>query len=279
MIDQTDLLSLEIEIRSLIGEETAKFWTQSRVFKAINAEVTRLCRKVIALDRGYFEVSYAPTAAATISLPLGCFIVRNVELYIDGQWFQPDFISDHQRGQYQTTGTTFPGAVQFTDNTLVFENGIGSASSLRVKYARLPAAMIYATLTGGSATTAVLPSAIAIDDVYIGDRFAVLAGTGLGQLSTVTDYVASTKTCTIASGATLDATSVVSWLLPEPLAKYPDVVAEGAAIRLLGRNRDKERADELRNDYSQDLQDMLDMLSQRQTEQVTRGNYIPRGDD
>jgi hypothetical protein len=277
MIDQTDLLSLEVEVRSLIGEETAKFWTQDRVFKAINAEVIRLCRGVIALDKGYLEEAYTPTAATTVTLPLNCFLVRNVELYVDAAWRQPTWITDHQRGQYQSS--SYPGAVQFTGNTLVFEDGIGTATSLRIKYARLPAAMLYQTIASGSATTAVLSDGSVMDDVYNGDRFAVLAGTGLGQVSTITDYVGSTKTCTIASGATLDATTVISTLLPEPLSKYPDVVAQGAAIRLLGRNRDKERADDLRSDYAMDLQDMMSALDQRQTEQVQRGNFIPAGDE
>jgi len=280
MIDRTDLVSLETDVRSLIGEEVAKFWTQDRVFRAINAEVLRLCRKIISLDNGYLEQIYTATAATTITLPLNCYIVRNVELYQNDVWVSPKWINDHARGQYQVgSGTSNADAVQFYDGSITFESGIGSASSCRIKYARLPAAMFYQTLAGGSATTAVLGSGSVIDDVYIGDRFVVLEGTGLGQLSTVSDYVASTLTCTIASGATLDNTTVVSTLLPEPLAKWPDLVACGAALRLLSRNRDADRYQMIQQDYQMDMTDMVESLSQRQTEQARHGNYLPQGDE
>ena len=279
MIDGTDLISLETDVRDLIGEETAKFWTQARVFRAINSEVMRLARRVIALDNGWFDKTYTPTVASSITLPVNCYLVRNLELYVDNQWMSPTFIGDHQRGVYQDTSnsSTFPSAAYFEGGTIVFQSGIGSASQCRIKYARLPAEMRYETLASGSATTAVMSSGSAIDDVYIGDKFVVLSGTGAGQISTITDYVASTYTLTVASGATLDSTTIISWLLPDPLAKYPDVVALGAAIRLLHRRRDSELIGNLMQEYQMDVQDMLEALSQRQTLQAQRGNFIPDG--
>ena len=280
MIDQTDLLSLEIEVRSLIGEEVAKFWTQARVFRAINAETMRLLRKIVGLDNGWMEQTTTVTAAATVNLPINCFIVRNVEVYENGKWRQPRWINDNARGQYQTgSGSTSSDAKQFFGNSIVFESGIGSATSCRIKYARLPAAMIYTTLSSGSATTMVLSSGSAIDDVYIGDRYAVLAGTGIGELLTATDYVASTKTISVAASATLDSTTTISTLLPEPLAKWPDLVAQGAALRLVSRNRNSDLYQMLSEGYAIDMNDMLETLSQRQTEQATHGNYIPQGDE
>ena len=279
MIDGTDLLSLSTVTRFHIGETTAKFWTADDIYAAVNAERVRLCRKIIGLNNGYMEQIVTPTLAATITLPTNCYVVRNVELYIDGAWMQPRWIKDHDRGQYQSTGTTFPGAVQFYNNTVVFENGTGGASSVRIKYARLPSDMIYQTLSSGSTTTMVLNSGAFLDDAYNDDQFIVLDGTGIGEVLTASDYVASTKTLTVAATATLDSTTVISTLLSEPLANWKDLVALGAALRLLPRNRDDNRAGMLRSDYERDLEDMVESLSQRQSEQAQHGNYIPTGDD
>ena len=277
MIDKIDLLSLETSVRSLIGEEIAKFWTQIRVFESINAEVLRLTRKVINLDRGYFEVAYNPTPATTITLPATCYLVRNVEILINGVWMQPVWITDHQRGRYQAG--SFPSAVQFVGNTLVFEDSIGSASGLRIKYARIPNSLLYgATITGSTTTSLSLSGTSSIDDIYVGDRFMVLAGAATGQIRTITSFTAALHAIAFASITGLDDnTTSISWILPEPLDKYPDVVALGAAVRLLGRRRDTELSGELRGEYDRDVSEMLDTLGQRQTEQVMRGNYCPDG--
>ena len=281
MMDSADLISLEVEVRDLIGEETAKFWTQAKAFRAINDEMSRLARRIIALDKGYFEVVVTPTPAASYVLPRNCILVRNVELYVDNGWMQPRWISDHTRGHYQTIGAGYPWAVRVQDNTLYFENGIGSASQMRVNYTRMPADMVYATLASGSATTAVFAagSVSVLDDVYIGDTIKVLSGTGVYQISTATDYVASTRTLTIPSGATLDNTSVVSWLLPEPLNKFSDIVVAGAAMRLLMRRRDDNLYKMIQENYDRDVADMMDVLAQRQTVGAEHGNYQPNGDD
>jgi len=184
MIDRIDLVNLETEVRSLIGEEVAKFWTQDRVYRAINAEVMRLLRKVIGADNGYMERVETFAAAATIALPGSCYAVRNVEVYENGVWRQPDWINDRERGRYQSLGgSTDALAVQFFDGSLVFESGVGAVTSVRVKYARMPAAMVYTTVTSGSATSAVLAAGSSIDDVYNDDKFVVLAGAGVGRVA------------------------------------------------------------------------------------------------
>jgi hypothetical protein len=241
----------------------------------------RLSRQIIALDKGYFDTVVTPTPAASYTLPRNCILIRNVELYVDGGWMQPRWISDHARGHYQTTGSTYPWAVRVQDNTIYFENGIGGASQMRVNYTRMPADMVYATLASGSATTAVFSAGAvsAVDDIYIGDTIKVLSGTGIYQVSTATDYVASTRTLTIPSGATLDNTSVVSWILPEPLNKFSDIVVAGSAMRLLMRRRDETLYTMIKDSYVSDVSDMLNVLSQRQTAGAEHGNYQPNGDD
>src|SRR5512133_1053550 len=278
MIEASDLLSLEVATRDYIGEEAAKFWTQARVFRAINVEMLTLVRRIVALDKGYFETVVEPSPAASYALPTNCHLVRNVQLYIGGAWTSPVPISDHARGMYQTfaTGGAYPFAWRVQDNTIYFENGIGSATQMRVCYVRLPASMIYQNVAATTATTVQFSDGAHIDDVYIGDRVVVTDGTGAGQINTISDYVASTHTITVSSWSNggVDTTSYVSWLLPAPLDKYPDVVALGAARELLFRRRDTEMIQSIAPLYEQKVSEMMDALSHRQTMGPERGNFL-----
>lgn len=283
MIDATDLVSLEAAVRALIGEEVAALWTSAGVQRAINSEVAHLVRKVVSADAGYFETTITPTLAASVSLPPNCYAVRNVELSLDGVWVSPRWIGVHDRGKYQALSgaSDFPSAVRFSHNSLVFESGVGSASSLRVTYARVPAAMRTGTVAGAAAASFTLDSGASVyDDVYVGDTFAILSGTGAGQYAVAADYVGSTKVVTVpAWGTPPDTDSTFSTLLPGPLAKWPDIVALGAAVRLLVRRRDGEMMRALSERYSQDEADVMAALEQRQTEQPSRGNFISNGGD
>ena len=279
MIDATDLSSIETEVRDLIGEETARLWTQARVFRAINAEVARLIRKVLDLDSGYLETSKTYTASSSLSLPTNCYAVRNIEAYIDGAYYPLRWIEDHEQGQYQVLGASsaLPQTARFVGSTVYIESGTG-ASSYRIQYARIPPAMLYSAVSSATSTSFTLPVGSYFDDVYTGDVFAVLGGLGVGQYRTVTSYTPSTFTWTVGTWTTTpDATSTIGTLLPDPLNKYGEVVALGTAIRLLGRRRDTELADHLLSQYAADLGDMMESLKQRQTDQPARVNYIPDG--
>lgn len=284
MIEAIDLLSLETSVRDYIGEEQAKFWTQARVFRAINSEMLTLARRIIALDKGWFEVVATPTPADSYALPTNCHLVRNVQLYIGGAWTSPNPIGDHARGQYQSFSTSgnYPYAWRVQDNTIHFESGIGSATQMRVCYARLPASMQYQNVSATTSTTVQFSTGANIDDVYIGDRVLVTGGTGAGQTNAVTDYVASTYTITVSSWANggVDTTSYISWMLPHPLSDYPDVVALGAARELLMRRRDTEMVQVVSSMYEPKVIEMLETLSQRQTMAADRGNFLSDwGDD
>lgn len=285
MIDRTDLVSLRVRVRDLIGEETAALWTQDAVDRAINAEVMRLARKVIDLDSGYFDVSYTATMAATITLPANCYRVRNIEVLENGAYRSLRWIPATQKTQHQgltTADSPNASSVRFQGNTLVFDSGIGSAASIRLIYARMPAEMRYEAATAGGASTITFAStASPVDDIYNEDQIIILAGASAGDVRVISDYAGSTKIATVSAAftATPDTTSYFSTLLPEPLGKYPDVVALGAAVRLVGRRRDSEMYGILSDGYQRDVTDMMDSLTQRQTDQSRRVNFIPDGDD
>ncbi|MFA5898044.1 MAG: hypothetical protein WC829_02905, partial [Hyphomicrobium sp.] len=220
--------------------------------------------------------------AATITLPVNCYTVRNVEAYDGSLWLPVRWIGAHSREQYQD-GIGMPLAVRFAENTLVFEGSVTSATSVRVQFARAPTLLSTATVASATATAITFDSSAGLsahDDVYIGDRVLVTSGTGINQTAIISDSVASTYTITVPTmGTVLDETSVVTWCLPDPLSKWPDVVVLGAAIRLVGRRRDAETHSVLMSQYANDVGEMMVSLAQRQTDQPRHVNYQAYGDE
>lgn len=283
MLDRTDLLSLEIRARDLIGEEDAKFWTQARVFRAINEEVMRLAREVIELDMGYFLTTYTVTpTSATVALPANFYKLNYIEVYKGSQWYSVRPIWARDRYIYTAeSGNQDAIAFRFEGTNIVFESGLGSVTSCKMHYSRLPAEMRYEVMAAAAATSFTMATtASIIDDVYIGDVVATLSGTGSGQYRTVTDYVGSTKVATVATWTVTPSTDTYySTLLPHPLSLFPDLVATGAAIRLIYRRRDDNLLGMLKEQYGIDFAKMVEHLTARQVSQPQRVHYVPDWDE
>lgn len=83
----------------------------------------------------------------------------------------------------------------------------------------------FGTATGGTITTITLdPASSAVDDFYNGYVIYITAGTGSGQVRTITDYVGATKIATVDADwiTTPDATSDYELFLSRNIAIYWD---------------------------------------------------------
>jgi hypothetical protein len=284
MIHDTDLASLETEIRAYIGEASARFWGQTGIFRAANSEFGKMCRDALEADRGYFLTSATTTITQkTIQIPRYYWKVRAVGVYRDSRWYPIWHIDTSEIYQYwqSSNNTALARAIRFEGRNMILEPGYANVSQIKIYYERVPAPLLYGTAQAADATTITLPATAAIhDDAYNGDEFEILDGTGVGQSGTATDYVGSTKVATFATfGTPPDSTSVISTLLPDPINKFPTVLCLGAARRLIVEKRDGERWQMLSQQYAEDYQEYKNSLDTRQTDQPKYGEYVPREDD
>ena len=283
MITDCDLISLETATRDLIGEDTPKYWTQAMCFRAINAEVARLTRYIIDLDQGYFETLYTATpTSGVLTLPRNPYKVRAVEVYRFDRWMPLSWVGAADRYKYLTMDSSVEAtAFRFTGSTIVLEPNQGGITSARVIYSEAPPPLIYGTAAAGGAASLTLAAGVSpIDDIYNNQRVYVISGTSAGDTRIITDYVGSTRVATVAAWTTTtDVTTVYSTLLPDPLDRWSDLVAYGAALRLLLRRRDDNLIAMLQAQYQLDLSRMLESLKRRQTDQSPRVRFIPDLDE
>jgi len=284
MLVDCDLDSLETETRDLIGETTPRGWTEAHTFRCINNEVSRLVRMALESDQAYFQTSKTYTLTSnSVTLPRNCWKPRAVMVYRDSRWYPIwwTHLPELYLWQGALTDEQYAKAVRFEGNTLILEPGYASVSQLKVWYSRVPAPLIKGTASAGAATTMTLASDASIhDDIYIGDEFELMSGTGSGVSAICSDYVGSTKVATFPTwGTNPDATTVYSTILPDPVRKYPSLVAYGAALRALPRRRDTELAQWLKQEYSDEFQLYQAALAPRQSDQPRYAHFIPREDD
>jgi len=277
MMPGSDLLSLEQAVRQNISEETASLWNQTNVFRAINEEMVRLARHVLDLENGYLELvqTSAPSSGGVITLPIGCYVVRALDVSNGGAYVPLNWSSASKRFLYSTDAAY---VVRFEGNTLVLDGGVGDVGSVRVHYGRIPPPLITgltAAQTSSSITFAT--GTPQIDDLYNSMEGLTLSGTGAGQYFTISDYVGSTRVATVTPNwpVSIDVDTVYGTLLPNPIDRFPDVVAMGAALRLLYRRRDETLTNLIAQQYLSDRNDMLNSLRKRQTSVPNRVNHFP----
>ena len=79
-----------------------------------------------------------------------------------------------------------------------------AGGSVRVLYIKRLPRLHYATASAGGATSITLPSSVTLgsnpsneDNYYNGAKIRIISGTGAGQRNTISDYVGSTRVCTV----------------------------------------------------------------------------------
>jgi len=291
MLYNTDLISLETAARDYIGEESARLWTQARVFRAINAVYSKLVRKCLEADQAYFLTTKTYTLTGnSVTLPFNCWKPRAVLVYRDSQWYPIWWTgaSDLYQFQTQTNDTQYARAVRFEGNKLYLEPGYANVSQLKLWYSRTPAPLIYGAglaQIAGTTTINLGEDALNVADIYNGDYLKITAGVSAEDHRIISDYVASGAQNTWYATVTEDfltnpdATSYVSLMLADPINKFPNLVALGAAMFLLTRRRDQELFQTLAALYGADVEEFDASVGQRQTDQPRYVNYIPRGDE
>ena len=283
MLADCDLLTLETMTRDHIGESTPRLWTQARVFRAINDEYSRMVREALESDEQYFGTETTITVTSvTVALPRNLWKARAFLVKRDDRWYPITPISPSEKYIYELTeaDTAYARAFRFKGRNIILEPGYANVTQVKIVYDRAPAPLIYGTATAGAATTMTLATGASVfDDIYNGDEFEILDGEGEGEVAEATDYVGSTKVLTIDFTSTPDATSVYSTVLADPINKFPELVALGAAKRLLFKRRDSELWQNINQQYQDDYAMFANSLQPRQTDHPRYGEFVPREDD
>ena len=163
---------------------------------------------------------------------------------------------------------------------MILEPGYTDVDQVRILYSRVPAPLIYGQASAGAATSITLDTnASIIADVYNDDEIMLTGGEGEGQINTISDY-STARVATVSTWTTNpDATSYYSTLLAQPVSNYPELVAKGAAMRMLYKKRDSEQIQMLKMVYDEEHIEFLDGLIPRQADEPHYVNVTGGGED
>jgi len=126
------------------------------------------------------------------------------------------------------------------------------------------------TLAAGSATVQV-PSAV--DDYYNGLYMEIYDGTGEGEIAEITDYVGSTRVCTVNFTTTPDATSIYG-MVPEIPQEAHELLEPYALWKLLLKGGSRTvLAQQYRDEYYTGLAAFMGNFTENDDEMLIRDSY------
>ncbi|GAG41787.1 unnamed protein product, partial [marine sediment metagenome] len=182
----------------------------------------------------------------------------------------------HREGSYPLVSNRNLPAGYWMGHDKLYINADGFTEDLRLYYVRRPPTLITGTAAAGAATTltmAASPPPVPIDDFYNGVTMFLRGGTGAGESAEITDYVGSTRVCTIDFTSTPSTDSVYATESELP-AGHNEIVAMGAAIRALMFDVAQEtKLDQFKKWYTKLEFDLMDFVENRQL-QVARSVHM-----
>lgn len=121
-------------------------------------------------------------------------------------------------------GRFLPCYIDETDGTLTFLEAPASGETVTMTYIRRLGRVKTGTAqTGSSSTITLSTSSSSQNDVYNGMKIRITAGTGSGQVRTISDYVGSTKVATVSENWTTAPDSTSTFTIGDVLEVDNDV--------------------------------------------------------
>jgi len=264
----TNAYDLAQLVRNNIDESTAAHWGEVNILRLLNQAHQELYRKIALTSGQWFVTSASVTCTASvITLPVNCSKPVYLE---DPDGYPVKIISSV--AMRRVSRTTFADDTEYSvreaylvGNTLEI-NKTGVSGTYTLWYQKKPVELHAGTAAAGGATSLTLAASLASsvrDDYYNNTELEVVSGTGIGRY-TISDFVASTRVCTMASG-TFGADSVYG-IVPSTPDECNDYIALRATILALSKpssNIDEKVFQMFYNNFQDSTRDIEQWISSR----------------
>jgi len=227
-------------LRDYIGEVTASHWSDINLTRRLNVQQRKI-NMVLGMTMSNWMVKSTDLTpvASRVSLPSDCSRPIYLEETTSGipiRWLRD--LKLQSLGKHNGTNLVFSYASlqAYLESTEIVFNSDSYTTGVTLWYQAKPKDLISGMASAGGSTSLTLPDnalTILVDDYYNGQTFEVVDGTGAGTVTTISDYVASTRVLTLAAG-TFGADSVFGNVceLPE---EAQDLIVLNAAISALAK--------------------------------------------
>jgi len=227
-------------LRDYIGEVTASHWSDINLTRRLNVQQRKI-NMVLGMTMSNWMVKSKnlTPADSRVSLPSDCSRPIYMEETTSGipiRWLRDlklQALSKTSGANLVFSNTSIQAYLETTE--IVF-NSDSYSTGVTLWYQAKPRDLISGTASAGGATSLTLANnalAVLVDDYYNGQTFEIVDGTGAGTITTVSDYVASTRVLTLAAGSfSTDSVFGNVCELPE---EAQDLIVLNAAISALAK--------------------------------------------
>jgi len=194
-----DLTFVSCDVGTVVGNTIERSVNGHGILLSVGGDTNRQSRAITVVGN---TVDGCDGNGIHIDGAVGCVFQGNAVTNCNGAGIQAEV----NGGVYASlfSGNSLVGNCQDGSETRQFYLGRGVHNWIAGNLTRKYSVMSGGIAQSATATTAVLDAdtAILTDDVYNNLTIEIVKGTGNGQTQTITDYVASTKTITVASWST-----------------------------------------------------------------------------
>lgn len=263
--ESLNLYSMFMSVRKTLSETTAAFWADTEIFYQLNQAQNFIARKSLCLKK---EVTVTTiTSQQEYDLKDNSFAdviditEDGIDFKIGGSTYSPlkyrtkKQLSNEFPGWRSTSAGT-PGYYYYNKSSKTLglypkPNSSNAGAYLIVPGYYFPPVLNAGTAAAGATTSITLaagsstvPYPSVTNDYYNGLYIEIYSGTGAGQKAEITDYVGSTKVCTLAFTTAPSTDSIYGMVspLPEeahylmPLYTLASLWGKGGSRNLLANN-------------------------------------------
>ena len=292
--ENLNLYYLFQSVRRRLSEITAGFWLDLEVFSALNkgqfdiAKKSRCLKKTVTVttvastqeydlkDEGFEDIIDISDDGVEFNtngskrLPLN--FKKITQLNKEEPGWRDVAASIPRDYYYNKTSKTIglhPKPNSSNAGAYLFVSGYHRT---RVLHAGTAAAGAATTLTLAAAS-ATAPAPSPVDDYYNGLFMEIYDGTGEGEIAEITDYVGSTKVCTVNFTTTPDTTSIYGMVSELPQEAH-ELMETYALWKLLSKGGSRTvLANNYRDEYFTELSSFISNFTETDDQVITKETY------
>lgn len=292
--DGENLYSLFYSVRRRLSEVTAAFWVDLEVYRFLNEGQIDIVVKSKCLKRKVTVTTVASTQEYDLRNNSFSDIIDIAEdgvyFYLNGTSYQPLIFKrigelNAEFPGWQGVAASVPKYYYYDKSTKTIglypkPNASNVGAYLFVTGYHKPKLLHAGTAAAGATTTITLDSGSSTenypsvtDDYYNNLYIEIYSGTGVGQKSKITDYVASTKICT-ATFATAPSTDSIYGMVPQIPEEAHQLMEIYALWKLLAKGGTRTvLANSYRDEYYTGLAAFMGNFSENEDEEIQADSY------
>lgn len=290
----SNFYELFYQVRKTLSETTAGYWSDLEILNVLNKGQKDIAVKTRCLKKEVTVTTVASTSEYDLKdnsfSDIFDISTDGATFYVGGTTYQPLIYKTKKQlsiefPNWQATAAGVPQYYYYDKATKTIgiwpkPNSTNAGAYLIVSGFHYPKILLAGTASSGSTTTIVFPSGSSTvpypsttNDYYNNLYIEIYSGTGAGQKSEITDYVASTRTATISMTTAPDNTSIFG-MVPQIMEEAHGLMISYALWKLWPKGGSRTSlGNNYKQEYYQGLAEFIGDVIEDFDEEIVKDSY------